>query len=259
MGGKNQNEIVIINDYQKARYEDHEKATAGILLDKYTALLDKIIQTNTKIKILDIGGASGYFAMVLYDYLRGKDCEITVIDTAEYSTWEKFSKKIQFMRESADSLEKVFPPGTFDIVFANRVFHHFVAGSWNKSVYLMNNAVRQISWVLKDGGYFCVTDYFYDGLFFDTSASRLIYTLTSCKIFFLVKIFRMIEAKSAGTGVCFLSRKMWRALFDRNNLCIEYANEGYKLKRNIFRMAVYKICLLIKNVREDIIIITKKK
>ena len=259
MSGKNKNETVIINDYQKARYEDYEKATAGILLGKYRALLDKITQTNTKIKVLDTGGASGYFAMALYDYLRGKDCEITVIDTAEYGTWGEFSEKIQFMRESADSLENVFPPGTFDIVFANRVFHHFTAGSWKESVYLMNNAVRQISRVLKDSGYFCVTDYFYDGLFFDTSASRMIYALTACKIPLLVKIFRRIEAKSAGTGVCFLSRKMWIGLFDRNNLCIEYTNEGHKIRKSIFRTAAYKICLLIKNAQEDIVIITKKK
>jgi CRISPR/Cas system CSM-associated protein Csm5 (group 7 of RAMP superfamily) len=66
MGGNVQNEIPVINVYQKERYEDYEKRTANVLLDKYTAILDKTVENNKKIKILDIGGASGHFAMTLY-------------------------------------------------------------------------------------------------------------------------------------------------------------------------------------------------
>ena len=251
------NEIAIINDYQKKQYEDYEKGTANILLDKYKAILDKTVQDKNKIKILDIGGASGNFALVLYNYLHGKNCEIMVIDTTEYDTWDKFQDKIKFIRESANNLENMFSANTFDIVFANRVFHHFVIDSWKKSVELINNVIRQISIILKDDGYFCITDYFYDGLFFDTSASRMIYTLTSCKIPLFVRIFRRIEAKSAGIGVCFLSRKMWYKIFVKNNLYTESINEGHKLKRNILRIITYKVCLFIKNVQENVIILRK--
>jgi SAM-dependent methyltransferase len=259
MSGNGQNEAAKINDYQKGRYEDYEKRTADALLSKYTGILDKIIQKKTGIKILDIGGGSGYFAMALYNYLSGNDFEITVVDTAEYNTWKKFSGKIKFMRESASNLEKVFLPDTFDIIFTNRVFHHFVMDSWEKTVVFINNIMGQISVILKSEGRFCITDYFYDGIFIDTSASRMIYILTSCKIPLLVKTFRHIEAKSAGVGVCFLSRKMWYRLINENNMYIEYENEGHKLKRSILRKIIYKICLFIKNMREDIVIVLRKQ
>lgn len=258
MNGNVENETAIINDYQKARYEDYEKGTAHILLDRYKDILNKGIGGNAKLKILDIGGASGYFAWALCDYLHGNDFEVWVIDTTEYDTWKEIKNNVKFIRESANNLEKIFAENTFDIIFANRVFHHFVMESWTKSVGLINNVMRQISVLLKTDGCFLITDYFYDGLFFDTSASRMIYTLTSCKIPLLVKIFRRIDSKSAGVGVCFLSRKMWYKIFEKHHLYPEHVGEGHKVKKSILRETVYKICLFIKHRQEDIMIIVRK-
>jgi len=101
-------------------------------------------------------------------------------------------------------------------------------------------------------------DYFYNGYIFDNSASKIIYFLTSCKNPLLSSVFRKIESKSAGVGVCFLSKKMWFSLFNKNDLVIDRLyEEGTKISIS-FREIVYKLFLLIKNRHEDVIIILKK-
>jgi SAM-dependent methyltransferase len=228
------------------------------LVWQYSNFLEKLKQKDN-IKILDIGGASGYFSFALYNYFVGSECDITVVDNTRYSTWDKFNNKIKFIEDTANNLRKIFSENTFDLIFANRVFHHFVKNSWNDTVIGIENIMDQISMILKIDGYFCITDYFYDGMLFDTSASKIIYSLTSCKIPLLIKIFRKMESKSAGIGVCFLSRKMWLNLLNRNRFIIDEIHEGHKLERNFFRKMIYKFILFIKNCQEDIILICKLK
>jgi ubiquinone/menaquinone biosynthesis C-methylase UbiE len=261
--------IKVINEYQKQMYEEYEKATANGLIKQYSHILNKIKNCNisnigwggggyyNRIKILDIGGASGNFALELCGYFSENECEVTVVDTTRYDTWNNYTKKITFVENSANNLEKLFSENTFDIIFANRVFHHFVRETWKETINGINDIMRQIAFVLKEDGYFCITDYFYDGRIFDKSSSKIIYALTSYKIPFLVNIFKRMKSKSAGIGVCFLSRKMWYDLFSRNGFIIEELNEGHKLQWKKFQMFVYKICLLIKNAQEDIIMIVK--
>jgi SAM-dependent methyltransferase len=251
-------QAAIINDYQRKEYEKYEKDTADNLVKQYAGFLEKIKQKDN-IKILDIGGAGGHFSLALYNYFSKKDCEITVLDNTRYSTWNEFGNRIKFVEDSVDNLEKIFLKNTFDLVFANRVFHHFVKETWRNTITGITNIMMQISKILKCDGYFCITDYFYDGRIFDTAASRIIYTLTSCKIPLLVKIFRKIEAKSAGIGVCFLSRCMWLNNLNGCGFIIDELYEGHKLPRRFFRMLIYKIFLLIKNCQEDIILICKLK
>ena len=248
----------LINDHQKREYEEYEKNTADNLSKQYSELLEKIKQKK-EIKILDIGGASGYFSSALYNYFAAKNCEIIVLDNTCYDTWGEFGNKIKFIEDTANNLEKIFSAGTFDLVFANRVFHHFVKTNWEKTIINIADIMRQISKILKKDGYFCITDYFYDGALFDTSSSKIIYALTSCKIPVLVKIFRKIESKSAGIGVCFLSRNMWLNLLNKNGYIVDTLYEGHKVSWKLARMIIYKIFLLIRNSQEDIIIICKLK
>jgi ubiquinone/menaquinone biosynthesis C-methylase UbiE len=221
-------------------------------------LLEKLKQKGN-IKILDIGGASGYFSFALCNYFAEIECEIIVLDNTRYSTWSEFGDKLKFVENTASNLRKIFSENTFDLIFANRVFHHFVKDSWNNTITGIEDIMDQISAILKTDGYFCITDYFYDGMLFDTSASKIIYSLTSCKMPLLVRIFRKIEAKSAGVGVCFLSKKMWVNSLNKNGFLIDRIYEGHKLKRGLFREIIYKFILFIKNCQEDIILICKLK
>jgi ubiquinone/menaquinone biosynthesis C-methylase UbiE len=137
-------QAVIIYDYQRKEYEKYEKDTADNLVKQYAAFLEKIKQKDN-IKILDIGGASGHFSLALYNYFSKKNCEITVLDNTRYNTWNEFGNRIKFVEDSVDNLEKIFLKNTFDLVFANRVFHHFVKENWRNTITGITDIMMQIS------------------------------------------------------------------------------------------------------------------
>jgi len=248
-------------------YENYERDTVVSLMNRYSSLLETFKEKKV-LKILDIGGASGYFAFALSNYFDEKICEIFVIDPTKYSTWGRgdllndnvlSGQKVTFIQDSVENLDKYFSENTFDLIFANRVFHHFVNKTWRKSINSINDSIAQIARMLKNDGRFCITDYFYDGYIFDTSSSKIIYSLTSCKNPMLAFVFRKIDSKSAGIGVCFLSRKMWFKFFNKSNLVVDWLyEEGTKINISV-REIIYKIFILIKNRQEDVMIILKKQ
>lgn len=246
-------DIKTINDYQKQIYLDFEKDTTQKLLDLYGAVLQKTKQLET-LKILDIGGAGGFFAYALSDYFSDKTCEIYVLDTMEYPTWTTYSKKITFIKNSADNLNKLFDEYTFDLVFANRVFHHFVRNSWKKSIDGMADILKQIRYCLKLNGFFCVVDLTYDGFLYDKITSKLIYTLTSLKSSSAAFVFRALGAKTAGVGVCFLSKNMMLDLFTRADFQLETYVEDSETYIHWYQ----NILLLCRKMRANALFICKK-
>ena len=80
------NQIKKINTYQQQLYEDYEKSTAISLVNQYSTLLETFKEREV-LKILDVGGASGYFAVALANYFADKTCKIVVIDPTKYTTW----------------------------------------------------------------------------------------------------------------------------------------------------------------------------
>jgi SAM-dependent methyltransferase len=215
------------------------------------------------IHILDIGCGGGDFALALYSYFQDKGINIKIycLDNEEYQTWHtaQYSISLIFIKGSAVDLCKIFDSIKFDLVFCNRVFHHFVLDSWRKSYDCMRGIMRQIVSVLKHDGFICITDYYYNGLFFDTSSSRIIYFLTSLKIPLLIKLFRKFESKSAGVGVCFLSKQMWFSMFNDMGLDVEYIKETGRMLVRWNHEIIYKLFLLLKFRSEDNIFIVKKR
>ena len=191
--------------------------------------------------------------MALYEYFGGENCEIYVIDAVQYDTGGKFSEKVKFIQGTADDLDKIFREGSFDIVFAKYVFHHFIKNTWKKTIAGIKSIIKQIKYIMKKDGYLCIADHFYNGLLGDTSASRMIYYFTRCKIPFLVKIFEKLGAKSAGTGVCYLSKKMFLRLVDYAGLEIETLSEPLPRKMKWYR----HIGLLLKTHNDRCILIVK--
>jgi SAM-dependent methyltransferase len=251
----------LINDYQKSIYEDVERNMADRLMARYLEILEPL-KRKSNIKILDIGGASGFFSLALHEYFSENGCEIYIVDNTRYDTWEKFGGgRINFIKDSAENIGKIFSEGSFDLVFANRVFHHCVSPqgtAWKDTVFNIMDIVKQAYKVLKIDGTFCVTEHCCDGMLFDASASAIIYTLTSCKIPLLAKVFRRIEAKSAGVGVCYLSRKMWMATFEICGFTVDKIYEGHKISWNFLKRILYGMLLFIRRHRMDVTVICKK-
>ncbi len=209
-----------INDHQKELYETFSSNGSELHLSRYLPHL-KEYENRKNLKILDIGGATGHFAYLLKKHFKNSKVEIYVVDMTEYYTWEEssFGNDIHFICDSVENLKILFEENSFDLIFANRVFHHFVQSSWRKSLNSMDEYMHTIRTLLKNDGLFCVMDHFYNGAIIDSSSSFLIYTLTSIKNPYIAKIVKNLGAESAGVGTCFLSKRMWitkliRAGFD---------------------------------------------
>jgi len=249
------NDIKHINEYQKIQYEKLEKDMHKGLLSRFEPYLSKYKNSNS-IKILDIGGASGYFAMEIKEYFANEDCEVTVVDNTAFDTWAGFSNRITFIQSSADKLDSIFDENTFDLIFVNRLFHHLVRENWKKTIEGISSIMGKIHKILKPDGQLCITDHFYDGLVFDEICSKVIYMISSSTFSPILKICKKFGSLSAGVGVCFLSYKMWVKLLNENNLQIDKLD----LTNNEFITAIYKKILLLnsKNTLDNIIIAKKK-
>jgi SAM-dependent methyltransferase len=178
-----------------------------------------------------------------------------VLDPTQYDTWAKNADKVTFVKGSAENLSELFEKETFDLVFANRVFHHFVKSSWKESFNGMANIMKQVALVLKKDGLLCITDYFYDGWLHHTLTSKITYALTSITLTPIQQLFRRMEAHTAGIGVCFLSKKMWLNLFSQSGFAIKTLKEGINCDLPLYQ----RIGLLIKKSRENNVIILQKK
>jgi ubiquinone/menaquinone biosynthesis C-methylase UbiE len=247
-------DIRIINNQQRDYYADREEASVSQLFHYYAPVLN-LLKERKSLKIIDLGGGGGNFALALHKYFAGIPCEVFVLDTMSYDTWTSYADKVTFMQGSANNLEKLFKKDMFDLIFANRVFHHFVRASWRKTVRGMLDIMKQIDFVLKSDGYFCITDFFYNGLLHHTASSRIIYELTSATFPPIVSLCKNFEAQSSGVGVCFLSKKMWLSLISKSGLKIENMVESDME----IRLPIYKkICLLNKNIMEDNLFMLRK-
>jgi SAM-dependent methyltransferase len=245
--------IRIINEHQQDHYEYSEMVAVQYQLNACSAILTEM-KTRNALRFLDIGGASGILALELRKIFPDKNCEIVVLDSTQYKNWERDADKITFVQGSAIDLTKLFDCGTFDLIFANNVFHHFVCSSYGKTRTEQKAIMQQVAAVLKHNGKLFIHDWFYDGMIHDQTASRILYALTTPSFPPLVKICKMLGSHSAGVGVCFLSKKMWLDLFASANLGVESSEYGEK---NPF--SLQNLCLLIKNQSWDNIFVVKKK
>jgi len=244
-----------INESQKIQYEKLDKSICKELLSRFEPHISKY-KNNDSIKILDIGGASGHFALEVKEYFADKNCEVIVVDNTAFDTWGEFSNKIKFIQSSADNLDTFFGENTFDLIFVNRLFHHLVRESWKKTIDGISSIMGKIYKILKNDGQLCITDHFYNGLVFDNICSKIIYMASSSTFKPIMKICKKIGSLSAGVGVCFLSYNMWLKLLSENNLQIEKLDLTNK---EIIRAKYKKILLLNSKNTLDNIIIAKKK
>lgn len=207
---KHERNMEIINTHQQLLYEQYDKNTASEEINSYAEILNKY-RSRGKLRILDIGGASGNFALSLAEYFD-LDTQIFVLDNMEYATWqnEAYKSKITFIHDSVEHLDSVFKDEEpFDLIFANRVFHHFIKKGWIRTLKGMDDVLRQIQKLLAENGTLCIKDHFYNGRIFDKATSFLIFSMTTCKISGIAKFVQKNGAHSAGVGVCFQSEKMW--------------------------------------------------
>lgn len=222
------NEIVTINGNQKDDYQRIDKKNSGTILKRYFNLI-KLNTINRQISILDVGGGAGYFTKAVYDYLTERGFEVTayVLDTMRYPNWNKENfKNIIFCEGSVEHVDTYFNEQKFDLIFCNKVFHHFITNTYSGTVQMLTVCMNKLGHQLSACGRLCILDYFYDGLLIDSFPSWMIYQCTSQKNGLLVRLFKKMGSKSAGSGVCFQSERMWRRLIEDCGLKVAVFERG---------------------------------
>ena len=132
--------------------------------------------------------------------------------------WER-EGKIIFIESSADKFLELFKETTFDIIFANRVFYHFIKESWRKILLGINDIMYQISAILKSTDYFVLLIIFMtDGYFTHQQEELFIYWPGIRYCFFVSVLYSEKLIHVCGCRSVLLSQKMWHKIFKENNL-----------------------------------------
>lgn len=183
----------------------------------------------------------GYFTKAVYDYLKQQGFEVTAyaLDPMEYPSWNRFQKEIIFCQESVEHVDTYLKNIKFDLIFCNKVFHHFVTNTYTGTLEMMQVCMRKLSKKLSKNGKLCILDIFYDGLLIDSWPSWMIYQCTTQKNEILIKLFRMLGAQSAGSGVCFQSENMWNRLICQSHLSIDVLEKGPVFPMKRMKQAVF--------------------
>ena len=240
-----------INEHQKSLYESFDVNGCKNQLLQYQPYLDRF-QNRHDLKILDIGGGSGNFAFHVKQYFSNTAVDAYVLDSTSYDSWNDnlLGREIHFICDSVENMDQLFCENTFDIVFVNRTFHHFVDRTWLKSLAGISKYLISINRLLKSDGALLIMDHFCDGLIWDSAASFLVYTATSIKNPIISKVVRKMGGESAGVGVCFQSEKMWIQRIRKAGFQIEAMEKRDADKMNLIK----KTLLLLKGYKRDNII-----
>ncbi|MGD9125911.1 MAG: class I SAM-dependent methyltransferase [Planctomycetia bacterium] len=163
---------------------------------------------DTPIRVLDIGGGNGIFADKILNAFP--HAEVVLLDCSENLLKKNTEHpRKHLVLESVENLQEVFAGEKFDVITLNLVLHHLVGMSYRESRKNVLNTLAMAQNILSDDGRIFVCENMYNGLVVDSFPSRCIYKLTSIRNPLVVKLFRRWGANTAGTGVCFQSRKMW--------------------------------------------------
>lgn len=221
------NQIVKISQEQRDIYESVDMKNSKILLERYFHLLD-LKKFNEHITLLDVGGGGGYFTKAVCDYLQEQGYKVTayVLDPMRYRSWNSFQNDINFCQESIEHIDICFKEQKFDLIFCNKVFHHFVTNTYSGTLSMIYDCMKKLRKKLTKNGKLCILDIFYDGILIDSFPSWAIYQCTSQKNPLLIKLFRKMGAQSAGNGVCFQSERMWRQLIKKSHFKIDVLEKG---------------------------------
>lgn len=171
-----------------------------------------------------------------------------------YPNWnEEAFKDIIFCEGSVEHVDTYFKEQKFDLIFCNKVFHHFVTDTYPKTVQMLTTCMNKLRYQLSPCGRLCILDYFYDGLLMDNFPSWMIYQCTSQKNGLLIRLFKRMGSKSAGSGVCFQSERMWRRRIVHCGLKVAVFERGQVSPIGIVKQIVF---LSHKPVEDSIFICT---
>ena len=157
---------------------------------------------------LDIGGGIGTFSNAIIN-LNNNIQSIDVVDPSELA-------HLGFVENSKINLIKgymsdISSEKSYEFITANLVCHHIISNTNKDTFDAQVSFLKHAHTILKPGGVLFVEENIYESYFLEDISGRLIYEITSLRLF--EKIIRKLGANTAGEGVRFHSDQVWRKIF----------------------------------------------
>lgn len=221
---KTDQKLLKLNDSQLSKYkgDDFDKEIWANTLSEINTYFP-----HGCFSLLDIGGGSGSFScQVLKQFPMS---EVTILDNSQYLLSSiKPHPRQRIILGSAEQINILFKEKKFDIISFNWLLHHLVSKSYSDTRKIQIDVMNKAQGLLSNNGKILVVETLYEGLFFTNLPGRIIFILTSSKMF--SSLFKKMGANTAGCGVCFLSSNKWEA--DFYHAGYEIINKRYYDKTN---------------------------
>ena len=166
------------------------------------------------VRILDIGGGIGAFAVALVESCPGRDVHVTVLDPSVSAVpHRRVHPRVDYVTGTVDAH---LPVGPFDMVVLRTVVHHFVARRLAATDRTQVDALSRVRGLLGPGGTVCVMENLYEPMIGSDTTGRLIFRVTANRLVALPA--RLLGANTAGEGVRFRSRASWLEVYGQAGL-----------------------------------------
>ncbi len=166
------------------------------------------------VRVLDIGGGIGAFAVALVTACPERDVRVTILDpSASAVPHRRAHPRVDYVTGTIDAH---LPEGPFDMVVLRTVVHHFVARRRAATDRTQVAALSRVRGLLAPGGTACVVENLYEPMVGSDTTGRLIFAVTANRI--VAGPARLLGANTAGEGVRFRSRASWLAVYEEAGL-----------------------------------------
>lgn len=153
----------------------------------------------------------------------------TVMENARYQLDQnKRHDRKTLVESSVDNLGNHFKNSKFDLIFFHWVLHHFVENTYRGSISTISNALKSARQLFSQNGLISILENSYQSYFIDSLPSRML-TLGT----------QLLGANTAGTGVCYLSEKLWRTMLGDAGLRVEKCEVTSPLKISRLKKLLY--------------------
>ncbi|USD42864.1 class I SAM-dependent methyltransferase [Vibrio sp. SCSIO 43135] len=168
--------------------------------------IEKHFVTDETLRMLDVGGGSGYFADKLLH--RFAKSQVTVLDPAlSVLKQNRPNPRKHLLHKTFQSLD-TFPEQ--DLIHFNWTLQHLVSNSYEESCELQLDSLRRAYRLLRPGGVVAIFENCYEGQPVSNLPGQIIYEFTASKT--LAPLAKMLGANTAGVGVGFHSEMAWRQM-----------------------------------------------
>jgi len=168
---------------------------------------------------LDVGGGNGTFSDGLLE--RFPNCTSTVLDPAQVLLDRNSpNPRKTLVNSTVEEIGDKLGEEKFDLITVNWVLHHLVLGSYKETREHQLANLRRLGTYVSQDGKISVFENVLEGMMLPDLPARAVFGITSSRL--LSPITKRLGANTAGTGVCYLSRRQWLALMSEAGLVIDF-------------------------------------